>query len=166
MKKMVLIPYDQFKNGGKELNDSELQPNTEQSQPNKLDRELVLIPFGKISYKQASSLLSYAERNMDWNENGEIIIQNQTVSGSHITDLLRDALYGYKDFNPTGYVLFYQHLSSTPLSLIRNKGRKHLVGRGSPVQNTPPPPGLPIQHTPVQLNTTIANSWKSEWKTM
>lgn len=166
MKKMVLIPYEQFQSSENLNNDDATKDDLIKSSPNKLDRELVLIPFGKNSIKQASSLLSYVERNMSWNENGEIIIQNEIVPGSHITDLLKDALYMYKDFNPVGYVLFYQNLSSIPISLVRNRTRKHLVGRGSQARDIPPPPGLPIQHPAVELNTTIANSWKSAWKTV
>ena len=107
MKKMVLIPYQQY------ATSSQNQATTSQthftgsiphnlSEPvARLSKDLILNVFGKNHYKQANSLLLFIENipHLDWNESGEIIVNGQTVADSHITDLLRDALFNYKNFD-------------------------------------------------------------------
>ena len=164
---MVLIPYDQFINPdtNQEGDTPYQQAADNTSKAEKMSRDLILIPFGKNHFKHANTLLSYVERNMDWNQNGEIVIQGETIPASHITDLLKDAMYAYKNFTPIGYAQFYQNLFSVPTSLIRNPNRKYLVGKGSSRQNIPPPPGLPINQTAIPINSGV-DDWKSSWKTM
>lgn len=173
MKKMALIPYEQFINSKQTQNIGKESEQIDENTPEKMDKDLILIPFGKRHLKHASTLLSYVERNMNWNQNGEIIIDQKVIPGSHITDLLKDAMYPYKNFSPLGYDLFYQNLSSVPLSLIRNPIRKtlvgrptqYLMGRGSENQTIPPPPGLPLSQTPIPIPNTV-NDWKASWKTI
>lgn len=183
MKKMVLIPYQQYSAFTDDQTPSISQLNYSSSNPNnlvksssRLSKDLILNVFGKNHYKQANSLLLFIENtpNLDWNESGEIIVDGESVAGSHITDLLRDALFNYKNFEPIGVELFYKHLSSVPVSLIRNPRRRLLTGGGGGVyypkhlshksELKPPPPGVPQKNTEVDVFSNLTE-WKTEWKT-
>ena len=177
MKKMVLIPYDQYFHASKQEKTS---PTTTTTDDEKLDKKLILEPFGKNQRRQAESLLSYVEKNISWNANGEIIINHKPVIGSHITDLLKDALFSYKNFEPCGMSEFYANLKNIPSTLIRNLNRKSLVGRGSTPSTTRlPPPGIPIGRPVIDLTRAKAktevktkevlstdSNWIQQWKAL
>ena len=151
---MVLIPYDQYISGSQ-------KENKENVQSNRLDKELILQPFGKSQRKHAEALLSYVEKLMDWNDKGEITIKEVVISGSHITDLLKDALFSYKNFEPIGYILFYRELTNVPNTLIRNSNRRPLIGRGKP-----PPPGIPMSTKLTDIKSLGGENWTSSWRAL
>ena len=142
----------------------------------KLSKDLILQSFGKHQKRNAETLLNYIGDNITWNKTGEIIVNGQVVHYSHIADLLKDSLYGYKDFNPTGYEIFYNALKNVPLTLVKNVKRRSLVGKGrstfshtKPLKNiaVPPPPGIPVNVEPIDISTDQKGSgsdWLSNWQ--
>lgn len=190
MKKMVLVPFDQYSaqatktqppvqiEGEKQTH--QVLPTEipkQNDDPHRLNKDLILQPFGKHQRRDAETILQYAERAMDWNARGEIIVDGALVEGSHITDLIKDALVNYKNFNPIGFEVFYGALNNIPLSIIKNVNRRPLINpklagllvgggkntftQGSRTTATYPPPGLPINKTAVDITS---NSWLTNWK--
>lgn len=181
MKKMVLIPYERYMQSTKPESDektisSESISPSSLRQNKRLDEELILMEFGKHHHKQAKTLLAYVEKQseLDWNEFGELLVDGETINGSHITDLIKDALFNYKNFEPKGYEIFYSHLSSIPYSLIRNPKRREQLGKGrsrlhqgaqSYKDPYSPPPGIPMKQNTVEINPSI-EEWREAWKTL
>ena len=209
MKKMILIPYDQYihrlkgirqdetkiiqdktlnenSTFDKEQNDNLIQELQEthtgsdaeldkrETTEGKLCSQLILLPFGKANRLNAEIILTYIDKNLDWNENGELVVDTEVITGSHITDLIKDCMYNYKNFQPLGYEIFYDRLN-IPLSLIKNNKRHHLIGKGSQKnvitqknpssRSRPPPPGLPVNNEPIDITLDSDNNWISQWKT-
>jgi hypothetical protein len=91
--------------------------------------------------KRIESILNYITRDprrtLHWNEKGQLIYKDSTVSDSHITDLLKDSQFEHKGYAPVGYVEFYKGLKeiNLPVTLIGNSTRRReFVHR---------PPGIP-----------------------
>ena len=196
MKKMVLVPYEQYTNQKNDLtirtsekrNDvSESNPlikeksediSISEKGPQKLSKDRILQGFGKLNKIKANSLLSYVDEGMDWNEKGELIANNVTHTGSHVTDLLNHALVSKSWYNPIGVEVFYTGLQNAPKSLF-HASRQELIGKGleqkyTPTHPpthlekestpTPPPPGLPINNKTTPLNLSDPLSWKNKWR--
>lgn len=186
MKKMVLVPWDQYmhlKTGKTEINNEEITKITEKQTNERLSCDMILKPFGKHQIRNAETLLRYVENNMDWNDIGEIIIKGQLISGSHVTDLLKDCLNKGRKWEPTGCREFYNSLKDVPMSLVLNTPRRLLIGKGenpslkspigdiytTPTQRAPPlpapPPGVPINKRAINLKRkSIADQeWISNW---
>lgn len=152
------------------------------SSSTRLDEQTVLQPFGKNEMRAAKTILNYINTYLNWNQYGELIINNETIVGSHITDLIKDALARHKRKPPLGYLEFYTHLKSLPSSLIYNKDRlKHIrTGRGNETEHivrqptsskthytvaNPPPPGLPINQPTRDLTEEeeiLVKAWQTE----
>jgi len=87
---------------------------------------------GKLERK-AQGLLNYilhnGKNNVQWNDAGQLIYKGNTVDGSHVTDLIMDAITQNTTVNPIGYREFYGALRdiNTPTSLVLNKERKHFL---------------------------------------
>ena len=206
MKKMVLIPYEEYVQRIKHQNrnianinqnsidekcvapqaisycdtspENIIQQDTSYEPQNEdkhypLSRELILQPFGKAQKRNAETILSYIHNNMSWNGSGEIIVNSVTIPGSHVTDLIKDCLFNYKNFNPVGCEEFYHSLTDIPTSLIRNIKRREMIGLGrsgiksEDLKNKaviPPPPGIPVNKKPIDITVDMENSWISLWK--
>ena len=90
------------------------------------------------SYRnKARTLLDYIikSKQLTWNERGEIMLDQHTVHGSHIVDLLKYTLFPYKHFTPLGIDQFRSALQAIniPRSLTTQTGAGQIL----------PPPGLP-----------------------
>lgn len=141
-----------------------------QNQIDKMPEDVILYPFSKRQRRGAESLLQYIKKHLSWNSDGEIICHGKVVEGSHVTDLLKDALAVNKKTPANGYQEFYACLKGVPLSLIINKDRKLLVGKGftdigkpsSVKRLKPPPPGYPVNKKPRDIN---AFDFLTKWKT-
>ena len=131
MKKYVLVSYDEFHG----------TTNADKNQ----NKDFILASIPKNIQTKARAILEHISKdsNLDWNEKGELIINGEIINNSHITDLIKCALYSYKNFNPHGYDRFRTALqiSNLPQSLLQR-------GEGLP------PPGIP--------DKTI-NSNNQEW---
>jgi len=83
--------------------------------------------------KKAQGLLHYilhnGKNNVRWNDAGQLIYKGDTVDGSHVTDLVLDAITEDTSVIPIGYRQFYEALRdiNTPTSLVLNKDRKHFL---------------------------------------
>ncbi len=78
--------------------------------------------------KKAERLLGQLRTNrqiIDWNKRGEIITDGSLVKGTHLVDLINDALRKRKNFNPRGWKEFNSALSklNIPQDLIGNPER-------------------------------------------
>ena len=130
--------------------DDKLRLPTEKSL-DKIPEEDIVQHMSKSLRSHAKILLRFIDKNskLDWNSKGELTVDGRSIPNSHITDLLKDALVRYKNFQPTGIDEFYSHLSNIPLTLIRNPQRRSLIqrGRGAEDRTSPiraiPPPGIP-----------------------
>jgi hypothetical protein len=172
-KKCVLVPFEKYermlesfhrqsdKNLDREANfvedsspsritDDNLRLPTE-IEPKKIPEDDILQQLSKSLRSHAKILLRIIDKNsaLDWNNKGELTVDSRSVPNSHITDLLKDALVQYKNFQPAGIDEFYSHLSDIPLTLIRNPQRRALIQRGGGAYDLTnplraiPPPGLP-----------------------
>jgi hypothetical protein len=74
---------------------------------------------------------------LGWNDRGELRFHGETISGYHVTDLLKDSQYEYKSLKPIGTDQFYDGLReiNIPQNLIGNTQRRGVNVR---------PPGIPV----------------------
>ena len=169
-KKCVLVPFDKYERMVKschremhtnaspmeiasapiEINEDKL-PLSVELKEEKLSEEDIVQYLPKSLRSGSQTLLRMIDKNptLDWNNKGELTVDGRRIANSHITDLIKDALVQYKNFQPTGFHEFYSNLTNIPLTLIRNPHRRSLVQGGSGVieQTSPsqvsPPPGVP-----------------------
>ena len=175
MKKSVLIPFERYlhykslvnnntppetqkedesvKNEHHVVDTTEDKPQTNQE---KLGFEVILSHLPKRDRSKALSLLNVVEQNpkLDWNNRGELLVNNSSIPYSHISDLIRDALHNSR-FEPVACKEFYSNLDNAPLSLVSNPNRRILIGG-----KVLPPPGIPDKK-PVPLN-----NWSGLWKSL
>ena len=171
MKKSVLLPYERYQELLKHRrepvettetqNDSKSIPQTLEIVPptQKLNSSVIIACLPKRNRSKAQQLLNYIEKqpNLDWNREGNLVVDGNIVDFSHIVDLLHDALNPTKN-EPVGYEQFYRNLEHIPHSLINNTRRKTLIGGSAPAPHSLPPPGIPLTD-PKPLNI-----WKTRWK--
>ena len=77
-------------------------------------------------------LLDKVKENSDvlnWNEKGELIYENKSISGSHMVDLVNDMLRYRKGFEPTGWSVFARGLTrmNVPENIVRNPQRQSVI---------------------------------------
>ena len=93
--------------------------------------------------RAAQSLLSRLQQNaIGWNEKGELKVDDQTWSGSNITDLLSAVLRNRKKFSPAYRDQFLKTLAAfnTPDEFVKNK---NLISRYRQMKLAPP--GIQLQ---------------------
>jgi len=89
-------------------------------------REFDLTYFPKYLRSKADWLLKHLTKNgIRWNSTGEIFYNDQVVPGSHILELVNDALRERKRSNPTGWQVFALILKelNVPRNIVQNKRR-------------------------------------------
>ena len=88
----------------------------------KLSDTIILSHFSKAMQNKVKLLLRYIHENpkLLWTQDGEIIINNETIENSHIIDLLKYSLIPYKNFKPIASELFLKQLGNVPKSLLKN----------------------------------------------
>ena len=178
MKKSVVLPYERYQqliqnasnSAPKDPSETILPIETEkptagktieeieeprETKSNKLETEFILACLPKQNRVKALRLLDYVNKHplIDWNREGNLLVDDKPVEFSHIVDLIHDALNSTK-YEPVGYDLFYKHLKGIPQSFINNPRRKSLIG------GRLPPPGIP-DSKPKPLNV-----WKAQWKSL
>lgn len=159
-------------------NDSD-KIETNEIETENLDSILKYLP--RIYEKSAKLLLQYLtnKTNIRWNEDGEIIINGETIVGSHIAELVKDAITNRNNKNnvPIGINVFYENVGNIPDSLLRNDARRILLAEGTQFHNKiepnidhnpiikAPPPGLPDTIKSKSLDTYFKSiKWKNLWK--
>ena len=98
--------------------------------PEKLenDSDEIIQHLPKHIKTRATTLLRYlTDGDIHWNREGELIVNNTPIKGSHISDLIRDVFYN-RTFEPVGYLQFYKILANLniPEGLINNVKRRDL----------------------------------------
>lgn len=142
--KWVVVPWEQYQSP---------QPQTGGlvQRTSGLSRDSVLAAIPKHSRRDAQAILQHIERAPDiaWDDKGQLVVKGETVLRSHITDLLKDAFYKYKNWEAEGASTFYRALaeSNLPAGLVHNPERRALLER----YKHPQPPGI------------LASSWLS-WR--
>lgn len=161
MKKSVVLPFERYQQLlHKSPNTTTLESSStiEESpiEPPACDRlstAVILTCLPKRNRLKGQRLLDFIanDTNLDWNKDGNLLVNNQPIEYSHIVDLLHDALNPTRH-NPVGYDAFYNNLGRVPVSLLNNPRRKSMIG------GRLPPPGIPATE-PIPLNI-----WKAKWK--
>ena len=143
MNKFVLVPFHEFKSIIETGSNKALRPDN-------LAIESILLSFPKNIKHKARGILEHImiSKCLEWNEKGEISVNNEIISNSHITDLIKCSLYPYKNIKPEGFDQFLSALSSSniPQTLIQS-------GRGLP------PPGIPSKTSKAKVNKDRKWSW-------
>ena len=96
-------------------------PSSTPIQPSRfIDDVIASVP--KALRGKAEQLTKTVLREMAWSQNGELMVDDRPVPGTHIVDLINDAVRMRKSFNPIGRDEFVQRLSSinVPQELIGN----------------------------------------------
>ena len=89
----------------------------------------------KTMQRKAKALLERIKSHpdMSWNDRGEFVYQNQTVSGSNMVDLINDMLRHRRSFQPRGWQDFARALRQTnvPQDMIGHRERWDWMHRES-----------------------------------
>ena len=96
-------------------------PSTTPTPPSRfIDDVVASVP--KALRGKAEQLTRTVLREMTWSPNGELMIDDRPVPGTHIVDLINDAVRLRKTFNPIGRDEFVRRLSgiNVPQELIGN----------------------------------------------
>ena len=106
---------------------------------------------------------------MKWDSRGQLVIQDQPVSGSHVVDLVSDFLRARKGFEPVGWQTFAQGLAkmNTPEDLVRNQVRRLALReyKSNPYRGVEETPTVVFPNTPSSagpVRVTTRNSRKQK----
>ena len=92
-----------------------------------LDDDEILDSIPKTMKSKAQLLLKKMKTNRDitWNEKGELKYKDKTVQGSNVVDLVNDVLRKRKYFNPQGWEIFGEAVreANVPQDLIGHEDR-------------------------------------------
>ena len=146
IQKMILIPKEKYQRLQTERNeghkhDAPTQSIVEQDSDDhddddtdttpSLTREDITQTLPKLFRAKATALLRHIENSdiMTWNARGEVAIHGKVIENSHISDLVKDAMKMYKNFNPIGKAEFYNALynSNVPIGLLENVDRRNEI---------------------------------------
>lgn len=97
----------------KETQQQQQQSEIVESIPTAIEQE-VIKSVPKVYKAGARQLLDKIKENSDmlrWNDKGELIYENKAIPGSHIADLINDALRQRKNFQPIGSSVFARGLA-------------------------------------------------------
>ena len=105
-----------------------------------LQREIVESAPKKLQ-KQARLLMQRIrdDPSVGWNEQAELVVDGNTVSGSNIVDLIGDMMRKRKDVTPVGWEIFASKLQemNVPRELIRNSDRlNYMMGAPATVPSS------------------------------
>jgi len=115
-------------------------------------KDFDLTYFPKYLRSKADWLLRHLSKHgIRWNSTGEIFHNDQVVPGSHILELVNDALKERKRSDPLGWQLFAQILRdlNVPRGIIQNKKRIILTPSKIASDHRPRVQQTPPTHTPI-----------------
>lgn len=135
VKKYRLVPWE-------ETSTNMVETNIEATNQS-LSEDIILLSIPKVMQNKAKALLEYLQHipSITWNEIGEVVLDNEVISGSHISDLVKRCVFPHKSFHPIGLDSFYS-------VLLKSNIRKGLL---VPIDQTGyggirlPPPGIPLK---------------------
>lgn len=140
--KLMLIPMERYNAMISQHKQSPSAPSPTPSPP--LDLDVILAAIPKHFRMRVKALISHImadpEQRLRWDEKGQLIFRGQTMTGSHITDLLKDSQRKYTAFTPIGREEFHKALIelNVPKTLMVQQHHTHAVKPAS----IPPPPGI------------------------
>ena len=111
-KKFYLVPVDEF--------DVE---NTKKQKIKSLSDELILTNIPKKFLRDATSILNYIRGKITWTESGALLkTSGESVTGSHISDLIRYVICPFGKKEPDGLSEFRNQLDklNLPTGLVNN----------------------------------------------
>ena len=90
---------------------------------------------------KAEKIIQRIKPHLEWNDHGEIIVGDQTIRHSNLSDLVNDALRKRKDFDPVGWKEFASVLNKINVSrdLIGNQERWNFMRSLTQIIPSPPP---------------------------
>ena len=105
------------------------------------EAESLLVNFPVSIKKKAKTLFSIIKKSngiLDFNDQGELLLDGHVIRGSHVSDLVYDTLFGKSGLEPRGMEQFLSGLVriNVPERLIANKSRRVTIRRMK--QSTPP----------------------------
>jgi hypothetical protein len=164
VQKMILLPYEEYERCLDRKTDRGEVPmsseNDEAQVGHGLSMDIIMAAIPKQYQYRVKAILSHIMKDprkiLGWNHRGELHFRGETISGSHVTDLLKDSQYAYKNLVPLGIGEFYQGLRdmNIPQSLISNDQRR---------ENNIRPPGIP--HIYKERKKVVASE-KKKWITV
>ena len=103
-------------------NDEHISNDDAHSTENEACCELNMPDFCDLIQHALPGKVQYGGNTIKWNQRGQIIVNDKVIEGSHLIDLLRDAMYPKTVHRPIGYETFYQALWAldAPRSLVAN----------------------------------------------
>lgn len=138
-KELVVLPKEKYLNLMNQTSqiEEENQHHLEQSRtpenPKAYERfpesyrftEVLKMSAPKVLQKKAEALMFFLIQHnvINWNDQGEILVNGEAIKGSHIVDLIKNVLSRNTAHHPTGYKKFYEILkvNNTPSSLMINE---------------------------------------------
>jgi hypothetical protein len=144
VQKMILLPYEEYERCLVKTKDHFDIPKSSEKDESQIGRglsmDIIMAAIPRQYQYRVKAILSHIMKDprkiLGWNHRGELEFRGETISGSHVTDLLKDSQYAYKNMSLLGINEFYRGLSdmNIPQSLIGNDQRR---------ENNIRPPGIP-----------------------
>ena len=118
----------------------------------------VVASVPKLVRGKAEQLAKVVLREMTWSPKGELIVNGQVLPGTHVVDLVGNAVRQRKSFRPAGRDAFLEELSriNVPRELI---GNQEIWKRWYPRIGTP---DTPEHRTPMAMSTMVDHARRRE----
>lgn len=142
--------------------DDQQQPQDEDDAPVSTEKLLVNFPVSvKKKAQTFFKMIKDSKGVLDFNEQGELLVDGEVIEGSHVSDLVYDVLFGKTGFEPRGMQEFLKGLVrlNVPERLIHNKNRRTMLRQLK--QKTPPGKKTQRVNTPVYKPRKQASKAKS-----
>ena len=119
------------------------QTNESSIDDTRMKREDVLSNFPAKVTKKGDTILDLIQKSkgvLDWNQQGELIKEGNVIPGSHISDLIYDAVQS-SSFEPLGWEQFLDGLAkmNVPERVVTNPNRRKRLQNMKKQGWTPPP---------------------------
>ena len=95
-----------------------------------VDKHLANFPVAiKKKAKTLYDMIKDSNGILDYNNQGELLLDGHVIKGSHVSDLVYDVLFGKSGFEPRGVEQFLGRLArlNVPERLIGNKSRRSVI---------------------------------------
>ena len=111
----------------------------QESESNKTSSFTDVTQYIPTTYQKKARLLLQRlaqHPEVSWNERGELVVKNETIRGSNVSDLVNDVMRRRKNFKPLGWEKFAEVLreSNVPQDLIGHQERWEFIRR-DPARN-------------------------------
>lgn len=136
-KELVVLAKEKYLNLMKQSQEEENQNHLEQSTTSENQKayerlpeshkltEVLKMTVPKLLQRKAEALMHFLiqQNVINWNDQGEIVVDGEAIKGSHIIDLIKNVLSRHTVQHPIGYLKFYEVLQSnnTPSAFMINE---------------------------------------------